>query len=147
VTPQPREQEKAVSTRIAVNLPVKDLAVSSRFFAALGFPDNKQLTNQNTHAVVISDDIFVLLVTEPQFATITNREIPDTARTSEAVFQLQVDSRERVDELADKAFAAGALPANDPNDLGFLYGRSFRDPDGHVWDVFWLDPAPPAKHP
>jgi uncharacterized protein len=131
-----------MTTRIAVNLPVKDLARSAEFFAALGFPNDKQLANKNMEAVVVSDDIYVLLVDQSQFKMITKREIPDTAVTSEAIMQLQVESRQRVDELADKAFAAGALPANEPNDQGFLYGRSFHDLDGHHWDVFCIEPAP-----
>jgi uncharacterized protein len=132
-------------TKIAVNLPVKDLAASTRFFAELGFPSDEKLANANLEAFVISDDIYVLLVDQSQFKTITKKEIPDTAATSEVILQLQVDSRQRVDELADKAFAAGALPANEPNDQGFLYGRSFRDLDGHHWDVFCIGPATPEK--
>jgi uncharacterized protein len=130
-----------MTTRIAVNLPVRDLAQSAGFFAALGFPSDKQLASENMEAVVVSDDIYVLLVDQSQFKMITKKEIPDTAVTSEAIMQLQVESRQRVDELADKAFAAGALPANEPNDQGFLYGRSFRDLDGHHWDVFCIEPA------
>jgi predicted lactoylglutathione lyase len=134
-----------MSTKIAVNLPVKDLAASTRFFAALGFPGDERLANENMEAVVISDDIYVLLVGDSQFRAITKKEIPDAATTSEAILQLQVDSRQRVDELVDKAFAAGAQPANEPNDQGFLYGRSFRDLDGHHWDVFCVEPAAPEK--
>jgi uncharacterized protein len=130
-----------MNTRIAVNLPVRDLAQSAGFFAALGFPSDKQLASENMEAVVVNDDIYVLLVDQSQFKMITKREIPDTAVTSEAIMQLQVESRQRVDELAGKAFAAGALPANEPNDQGFLYGRSFRDLDGHHWDVFCIEPA------
>jgi uncharacterized protein len=137
--------EAPMSTKIAVNLPVKDLAESTRFFAELGLPSDKRLANENMEAFVISDDIYVLLVDQSQFKTITKKEIPDTAATSEAILQLQVDSRQRVDELAGKAFAAGALPANEPNDQGFLYGRSFRDLDGHHWDVFCIDPATPEE--
>jgi predicted lactoylglutathione lyase len=136
-----------MSTKIAVNLPVNDLSRSTRFFAALGFAPDNQLANENTEAVVISDDISVLLVDQSQFKAITRKEIADTARASETILQLQVDNRKRVDELAEKAFAAGALPANEPNDRGFLYGRSFRDPDGHHWDVFCIEAAPPHKHP
>ena len=132
-----------MSIKIAVNLPVKDLADSTRFFAELGFPADPRLANENTQAFIISDDIYVLLVDQSQFKTITKKEIPDTAATSEAILQLQVESRQRVDELTDHAFAAGALPANQPNDQGFLYGRSFRDPDGHHWDVFCTDLATP----
>jgi predicted lactoylglutathione lyase len=130
-----------MTTRIAVNLPVRDLAQSAGFFAALGFPSDKQLASENMEAVVVNDDIYVLLVDQSQFKMITKKEIPDTAVTSEAIMQLQVESRQRVDELAGKAFAAGALPANEPNDQGFLYGRSFRDLDGHHWDVFCIEPA------
>jgi predicted lactoylglutathione lyase len=134
-----------MSTKIAVNLPVKDLARSAHFFAALGLARSEHLSNENMEAIVVSDDIYVLLVVEPQFKAITKKEIPDAATTSETILQLQVDSRQRIDELADKAFAAGALPANEPTDQGLLYGRSFRDPDGHHWDVFCIDPAPPAS--
>jgi predicted lactoylglutathione lyase len=128
-------------TKIAVNLPVRDLPESARFFGALGFPADKRLANENTEAHVISDDIYVVLVADSHFKTITKKETPDTAATCEAIVQLQVESRHRVDELANKALAAGALPANEPNDQGFLYGRSFRDLDGHHWDVFCIDPG------
>jgi predicted lactoylglutathione lyase len=132
-----------MSIKIAVNLPVKNLAESTRFFAELGFRNEEQLANENTEAVVISSDIYVLLIAKSHFKTITKKEIPDAATTSEAIFQLQVDGRQRVDELVDKAFAAGARPANEPNDQGFFYGRSFRDLDGHNWDVFCIDTAVP----
>ena len=128
-----------MTTKIAVNLPVRDLAESARFFSALGFPSDERLTSANTAPHVISDDIYVVLVTDSHFKTISKRQTPDTAATCEAIMQLQVESRHRVDELADKALVAGALPANEPNDQGFLYGRSFRDLDGHHWDVFCID--------
>jgi predicted lactoylglutathione lyase len=130
-----------MSTKIAVNLPVRDVATATRFFAELGFPRDERLANENTQAVVVSDGIYVLLIYESQFKAITKKEIPDPDATSEVILQLQVDSRQRVDELADKAFTAGARAANEPNDQGFLYGRSFRDPDGHHWDVFCIDPG------
>jgi uncharacterized protein len=134
-----------MSTKIAVNLPVKDLAISARFFAQLGFARDERLASEKTEAVILSDDIYVLLIDQSQFKAITKRETPDTAVTSEVILQLQVDSRQRVNELADSAFAAGALTANEPNDQGFLYGRSFRDPDGHHWDVFCIDPGAAAQ--
>ena len=134
-----------MSTKIAINLPVKDLAASTRFFTGLGFPTDTSLASETMEAFIISDDIYVLLVDQAQFKTMTKKEIPDTTDTSEAILKLQVDSRQRVDELAGKAFAAGALPANEPNDQGFLYGRSFRDLDGHHWDVFCVGPATTEK--
>src|SRR5215831_6299588 len=131
-----------MSTKIAINLPVDDLAGSTRFFTALGFTRNEQLADDRMQAVIISEHISVLLIEQSQFEAITKKEIPDSALMGEVVLQLQVDSRQRVDELADNAFAAGALAANEPNDQGFLYGRSFRDPDGHHWDVFCINPSP-----
>ena|SRR5215471_8762051 len=128
-----------MSAKIAVYLPLKDLARSSCFFADLDFASNKQLGSENMESIVLSD-VYVLLVPERQFRAITKKEIPDAETASEAILQLQVDSRQRVDDLVDKAFAAGALPANETNDQGFLYGRSFRDPDGHHWDVFRIKP-------
>ena len=131
-----------MSTKIAVNLPVKDLATSTRFFADLGFHRDERLATESTEAVIVSDDIYVLLIDQSHFTAITKREIPDAAATSEVILQLQVDSRQRVNELANKAFAGGALAANEANDQGLLYGRSFRDPDGHYWDVFCIDAGP-----
>src|SRR5215475_527322 len=132
--------EAPMSTKIAVNLPVKDLAAAARFVAELGLPPDNKLATKTMAAFIISDDIYVLLVDQSQFTATTKKEIPDTAATSEVIVQLQVDSRQRVDDLAGNAFAAGALPANEPNDQGFLYGRSFRDLDGHHWDVFCTGP-------
>jgi predicted lactoylglutathione lyase len=134
-------------TKIAVNLPVRDLPRSTRFFGALGFPADQRLANQNMAAHAISDDIYVILVTDAHFTTLTSKQTPDTAVTCEAIVQLQVESRHRVDELADKALAAGAPPANEPIDQGFLYGRSFRDLDGHHWDVFCIDPGAAEQQP
>jgi uncharacterized protein len=130
-----------MSTKIVVNLPVKDLARSTRFFAALGFSPDQRFADENMAALVISDDISVLLLAEAYFKTITKKAIPDATTSTETILQLRVDGRQRVDELVDTALAAGGRPANEPNDQGFLYGRSFHDPDGHYWDVFYVDPA------
>jgi len=137
--------EQPMPTKIAVNLPAKDLRESTAFFAALGFPADQRLTNENTAAYVISADIYVFLVADSHFKTITKRETPDTAAMCEVIMQLQVESRQRVDELADRALSAGGLPANEANDQGFVYGRSFRDLDGHHWDIFCIDPGMAEK--
>jgi len=132
-----------MSTKLIVNLPVRDLAQATRFFAAMGFSFNERLANENINALVINDDSYVLLVVESLFKTITQqakKSIAD-ATTSEAILQLGVDSRQQVDALVDKALAAGGQPAREPNDQGFLYGRSFKDLDGHLWDVFYMDLA------
>ncbi len=130
-----------MSTKIFVNLPVKDLAKSITFFTALGFSFNPQFTDDNAGCMVISDDIYAMLLVEPFFKTFTKKEIADTSTTTEAIVALGLESRQRVDELADKALAAGAQHFNDPNDQGFMYGRSFQDLDGHLWELFYMDPA------
>jgi len=132
-----------MSTKLIVNLPVRDLAQATHFFATMGFSFNERLANENINALVINDDSYVLLVVESFFKTITQqakKSIAD-ATTSEAILQLGVDSRQQVDALVDKALAAGGQPAREPNDQGFLYGRSFQDLDGHLWDVFYMDLA------
>ena len=132
-----------MSTKLIVNLPVRDLAQATRFFAAMGFSFNERLANENINALVINDDSYVLLVVESFFKTIiqqAKKSIAD-ATTSEAILQLGVDSRQQVDALVNKALAAGGQPAREPNDQGFLYGRSFQDLDGHLWDVFYMDLA------
>ncbi|MEE1728402.1 VOC family protein [Streptomyces microflavus] len=126
---------------IFVNLPVKDLATSKGFFEKLGYGINPQFSDDKTACVVLSDTIFVMLLTEPRFKDFTKKDIADASRTAEVILALSADSREKVDELADAALAAGGSPAGETQDLGFMYGRSFQDPDHHIWEVMWMDPA------
>ncbi len=126
---------------IFVNLPVKDLETTKGFFGKLGFSFNPQFSDDNTACLVISDTIFAMLITEPRFKDFTKKEIADSAKTTEVLLALSAESREKVDELADAALAAGGSPANEPQDLGFMYGRSFQDPDHHIWEVVWMDPS------
>lgn len=128
-------------SKIFVNLPVKDLDRSIKFFADLGYPHNENFTDENATCIVISDDIYAMLLTEPFFKTFTKREIADSSTTVEVLVALSADSRQAVDELVDKALQAGGSAANEPNDQGFMYGRSFHDPDGHQWEIIWMDPA------
>ncbi len=126
---------------IFVNLPVKDLKASTAFFEALGFSKNSQFSDDNASSMVISDTIFVMLLTEPFFKGFTKKDIADSTRSTEAMIALSADSRDAVDELADKALATGGQAATDPQDHGFMYGRSFYDLDGHHWEVMWMDPS------
>jgi hypothetical protein len=91
--------------------------------------------------MVVSDDIHVMLLVEDRFQEFTPKRICDTTTHIEAMLGLSADSRDEVDEIVDKALAAGAEPAGEPQDLGFMYGRSFQDPDGHVWEYSWMDPS------
>lgn len=131
-----------MSTKIFVNLPVKDLEKSKEFFLKLGYSFNKQFTDEKAASLVISEHIYAMLITEPFFKTfIPNKEISDTTKTKEVLVALSTDSKQQVDELAEKAIAAGGKQFREPEDHGFMYARSFEDLDGHVWEVIWMDPG------
>ena len=127
---------------IFVNLPVKDLQRSIDFYTALGYTVNQQFTNEKAACLVISDTIYAMLLTEPFFqGFIPGKEIADTTKTKEVLVCLSAESKEAVNSLADKALASGGSPFRAPDDHGFMFSRSFEDPDGHVWEVVWMDPA------
>ena len=123
-----------------VNLPVKDIAKATEFFTKLGFSFDEQFTDENATRMVVSDDTSVMLVVEPFFKTfIGAQEITDTSRAREVIVGLSTESRDQVDELADKALAAGAQALGEPDDQGFMYMRGFRDLDGHQWSFIYMD--------
>lgn len=128
-----------MASQIFVNLPVKDLNKSVEFFTRLGFSFNPQFTDENATCMIVGENNFVMLLVEPFFKTFTKKEIADATKTAEAIIALSVDSREQVNEMADKALAAGATESNAPQDQGFMYNRSFQDLDGHLWEVFYMD--------
>ncbi|WP_340375627.1 VOC family protein [Streptomyces sp. SS7] len=131
----------AYQQMIFVNLPVSDLAASKAFFTGLGYALNPQFSDENAASVVISDTIVAMLLTKPFYATFTKKEIADATTTSEVLVALSSESREKVDELVDRALALGATPSGETQDMGFMYGRSFDDLDGHTWEIVWMDPA------
>lgn len=131
-----------MSTKITVNLPVNDVARSAAFLTRVGFAISPLFAaDPDMELVIIGDDVSVMLNSEPRFKSITGKDIVDSTSFAEAILQLRVESRARVDELVDNALAAGGLPLHPTNDQGFLYGRSFQDLDRHNWDVFWVDEA------
>ncbi|GAB3491255.1 VOC family protein [Amycolatopsis cihanbeyliensis] len=130
-----------MSTKIFVNLPVSDLDKSKEFFSSIGYSINEQFTDENASCVVITEDIYVMLLVEKFFATFTTKKIADTSTSTEAILALTADSRQGVDELVDKALAAGGQVVREPMDEGPMYGRSFYDLDGHLWEVMYMDPA------
>lgn len=127
--------------KIFVNLPVRNLEKSMNFFGALGYSFNPKFTNRDAACMVVSDDIFVMLLTEPFFKTFTNKDIVDAQNATEVLVCLNEESREAVDKRLKKALGAGATETRDPQDHGFMYGRSFNDPDGHIWEIMWMDEA------
>ena len=130
-----------MATAIFVNLPVSDLERSKAFFTALGYTINPQFSDENAASVVFSDTIYAMLLTEARFKDFTPRAIADARTATEAIICLGAPSRDEVDRIADAALANGGGPVSDPQDHGFMYGRSFADPDGHIWEVMWIDPA------
>ena len=127
--------------KIFVNLPVKDLDRSVDFFKKLGFSFNPQFTDETATAMIVSDEAFVMLLVENRFKDFTTKELADAATQTEAIVAFSAASRAEVDQLADRALEAGGSPANDPIDQGFMYARSFQDPDGHIWELVWMDPS------
>jgi predicted lactoylglutathione lyase len=130
-----------MSRKIFVNLSVRDLTKSMEFFTALGFTFNTQFTDDKAACMVISEEAYVMLLTEPFFRGFTKKEPCDTTRATEAMLALSCDSKAEVDQLVRKAIDAGGSHAMDSMDHGFMYGWSFYDLDGHHWEVLWMDPA------
>lgn len=128
-----------MATKIFVNLPVKDLNISKEFFTKIGFSINAQFTDETAACVVISEDIYAMILTHEKFKEFTRKEIADATKTTEVLTCLSTDSKEKVNEMVDKAISAGATEARDPMDYGFMYARSFNDPDGHIWEVMYMD--------
>lgn len=124
---------------IFVNLPVKDLAASRGFFTALGFTFNDQFSDDKAACVVLADNIFVMLLREDFFATFVNGEIADASTSTEVLNCLSASSRAEVDDLVRRAVEAGGKPWMDTFSDGPMYGASFQDLDGHVWEVMHMD--------
>ncbi|WP_078381507.1 VOC family protein [Sutcliffiella halmapala] len=127
--------------KIFLNLPVKNLDKSIEFFSKVGFEFNPQFTDENATCMVISESIFAMLLTEDYFKTFTKKEIVDATKSTEVIVAISAASRDKVDEIVNKALDAGAKPYNDPIDHGFMYGWSFQDLDGHLWEVFHMEEA------
>jgi predicted lactoylglutathione lyase len=123
-----------------VNLPVKDLAKATEFFTKLGFSFDQQFTSENATRMIVSDDTSIMLAVESFFKDfITPQEIADTSKSREVVVGLSAESREQVDDLAEKAVAAGGQALGEPQDDGFMYMRGFSDLDGHQWSFIYMD--------
>ena len=130
-----------MSTKIFVNLPVQNLDRSMKFFQQLGYTFNPQFTDETAACMVISEDIYTMLLTEAKFKEFTPKPISDATKSTEVIVCLSCDSREHVDELVRKAKAAGGTTYAEPKDFNFMYQHSFQDPDGHLWELVWMDPA------
>lgn len=132
-------------SQIYVNLPVKDLPRTREFFSSLGFTFNPQFSNEQGACMVVSDSIYVMLLTEAFFQTFTHKPIADANKVTEVLTCLSCDSREHVDELVAKAVAAGGKAPRAPQDHGFMYGHGFEDLDGHIWELVYMEAAPGSQ--
>jgi predicted lactoylglutathione lyase len=129
-----------MAKRIFINLPVKDLSKSMDFFSQLGFSFNDQFTDEKAACMIICDNsIYAMLITEPFFKTFTKKNISDAKTSTEVLLALDANSRKEVDEMVNKAVAAGGSTYMGPQDHGWMYGHSFADLDGHQWEILYMD--------
>ncbi len=125
---------------IFVNLPVSDLQRSTAFYEAIGAVKNEQFCDHTASCMVFSETIHAMLLTHEKFRQFTPKAIADARTTTEVLICISADSRDAVDEVVGRAGAAGGKVDPGPKqDYGFMYGRSFQDPDGHIWEVMWMD--------
>jgi len=128
-----------MKTKIFLNLAVKDLNKAVSFYNELGFSTNPKFTNEKGACIVIDENIFVMILVEEFYKTFTNKQICDSATTSEVLISISLDSRKQVDEMFEKAVKAGGTDYIEGKDYGWMYQRTFLDPDGHHWEVFYMD--------
>ena len=128
-----------MAKQIFVNLPVKDLGKTIEFFKKLGFEFNPQFTDENATCMVVNENIFVMLLVEKFFKTFTQKEICDTMKNTEVITALSTESREKVDQMLENVIKAGGKESRKPQDHGWMYGRSFEDLNGHIWEIIYMD--------
>lgn len=128
-----------VANAIYVNMVVQDLERSKKFYEALGYSFNEQFTNEDAAGLVISDTIYAMLHTTKSFQRFTQKPIADATTSNEVLLAIELDSRAEVDRIFEAASVAGGAKFRETEDLGFMYTRSFSDPDGHVWEPFFMD--------
>jgi predicted lactoylglutathione lyase len=133
--------------QIYLNLPVKDLNKTIEFFTKLGFKFNQQFTDENATCMIIDEGIYVMLLVEKFFKSFMKKDIADTSKNVEAITCVSAESREEVDEMIRKAVVAGAKLYKEPEDHGWMYGHSFSDLDGHLWEFVYMDMSAMPKSP
>ncbi|MBD1997274.1 VOC family protein [Leptolyngbya sp. FACHB-671] len=130
-----------MTTQIFVNLPVNDLKQSIEFFTQLGFQFNPQFTDETATCMIVSETIFVMLLTHEKFKTFTPKAICDAKQSTEVLVCLSAESREKIDDMVRKAIAAGGTTHSEPQDHGFMYAHGFQDLDGHIWELMYMEPS------
>jgi predicted lactoylglutathione lyase len=129
-----------MATSIFVNLPIKNIQRTREFWTQLGFTFNEAFSNEKALCLVISDNIFAMLLQEEFFKTFIKKDIADASKTKEVILALSAESKEHVDTLVNKAMQAGAVEPMESQTYDFMYYRTFEDPDGHHWEIIWMNP-------
>lgn len=132
-------KNKTMATQVFINLPVKDLGTSTAFFTALGFSFNPQFSDEKATAMIISDNIFAMLLTEEYFQTFTRKPVSDAKAATEVLIAIDAASKEEVQQLVAKAEQVGGHIYADAQDHGWMYQHGFADPDGHQWEIVYMD--------
>ena len=128
-----------MATKVFMNLAVKDLKKSMDFFKQMGYTFNPQFTDETAACMVISEDIYAMLLTHPKFKQFTSKEISDSAKTTEVMIALSCESKEAVNSTMENALKGGAKEYRDPMDYGFMFQRTYEDLDGHIWELIYMD--------
>jgi len=129
-----------MATQITVNLPVKNLAKSIEFFTQQGYSFNQQFTDETATCMIVSDSIFVMLLTEAKFKTFTPKPVCDATQSTEVLICLSCERQADIDEMINRAIAAGGTTYNEPQDYGFMYTHGYQDLDGHIWELVYMKP-------
>jgi predicted lactoylglutathione lyase len=125
---------------VFINVPVKDVTVATDFYLGLGYTKNEMFSDESTSSIMVSEAIVIMLLQDEKFKTFVTKPLGDSETHAFAAFALSAGSREEVNTLVEKALATGGTPNTDPIDMGFMYNRSFHDPDGHLIELVWMDP-------
>ena len=128
-----------MKSQIFINLPVKDLERSFNFYTKMGFTNNPQFSDETAKCMVFSEEIFVMLITHDKFKTFITKPITDVSKTTSALLSISVESLDRVNEISDNAISAGGKEPVEAKDYGFMQQRTIEDPDGHIWEIFYMD--------
>ncbi len=130
-----------METKVFINFAVADLQRSVEFFTKVGYTFNEHFTDETATCMVISDHIYAMLLTTERFKDFTDKAVTDAKKSIEVMNSFSCDSKQAVDEIFARGISAGGRESAPTQDHGFMYGREFEDPDGHIWSYFWMDPA------
>jgi predicted lactoylglutathione lyase len=136
-----------MKSQIFINLPVKELERSLNFYTKMGFTNNPQFSDDSGKCMVFSDEIFVMLLTHEKFKAFITRPITDVSKTTSALFSISVESLDRVNEISDNALSGGGKEPVEAKDYGFMQQRTIEDPDGHIWEIFYMDMSKFPQNP